>query len=172
MVLAAGVVEALVLDIHARHVAHLPIACGHLLDKLAVHAVEVDVAVAVALAGDEHLLLGLLASAHGDELPGVGHLDVGLVLLVIQHLDFVRCLSVHAQDLHVALQTVHAHECQRVGVGPLEAGDVFPRAVGAGFGRQRGHEEALLVLHVVDAQLHPAVVLAGLGVLVLVILWV
>ena len=174
--LAAGVVEALVLHVDAGHVADLPVAAGHLLHQLALHVVEVDVAVAVALASDEHLLLGLLAHAHSDELPGVGHVDIGVVLLVVEGgVGLTAVLvCVDGQYLHVVLQAVHAHEGQRVGIGPLEAGQVFPFTT-----RRCPHRVlfpgqlgilCLSALQLVDAQAHLAVIFAGLGVLVAVVL--
>ena len=111
-VFAAGVVEALVLDIDAGDIANLIVAAGYLLDELAIHSVEVDVAVAVFFACDEHLLLGFLAFAHGDELPCVGHLDVGVALLVVYGGVGLGTIlvSIDCQNLHVVLQTVHAHK--------------------------------------------------------------
>ena len=171
-VLAAGVVEALVLDIDAGDVAHLIVAAGYLLDELAIHSVEVDVAVAVFFACDEHLLLGFLAFANGDELPSVGHIDVCVALLFVHDVDAVVLLSdIVCDDLHVVLQTVHTHHGQHFRVvGPLETRDVFPLVKQLCVEQDRGIEKAFTFLYIIHFHHHPRVILAGLGVFVFVIL--
>ena len=73
----------------------------------------------------------------------------------------------------MVLQTVHTHHGQHFRVvGPLETRDVFPLVKQLCVEQDRGIEKAFTFLYIIHFHHHPRVILAGLGVLILVVLGV
>ena len=148
------VVDEAVFLIDGADVDNIVGARGDLVDEAAGEVVHVDVVVAVALGGEEHVL------AVGEEGPGAGHLDIGLVLLGVKGTN-LAIAGIGKKEFHLVLQAVHAHECEDVGIaGPLNAGHVLiVLAADIELGGFGGFE-------VVDKDIDYGVVFASLGVFV------
>ena len=155
--LVAAEIDFLVFLVDTADIDNIVVASSDLTNQLAVHTIEVNMVVAVTLACDEERL------AIGQEAPSVGHLDVGLVLFGVERTNLAR-RGVGSQQLHTVLQTVHTHKSQNVGIfGPLHTRQVLVVLAT----RFQTHGRA--VLEAVYVDINHRVVLAGLGILVVVI---
>ena len=140
--------------VHAIDVGHVVVALLHLSQQLAVHVVEIEVHVAVAVARQQDGLLTHDAVLHHLFLHKLRHALLDELLALAGE-------RIHRVEAHVVLMAIHGVYYQAVGIGRcLDA-----RIVAVGIHRHI-ERHRLAVLQVVAPEAHLRVVLPRLRVLV------
>ena len=157
-VLTAGVVYTLVGFVDATDINDIVFTRSNLSFQFTIHAVEIDMVVAILLASDNKRL------AIGEEFPCFGNLDISVVCLGIERFKDT-CRGVGKEQFHAVLQTVHTHKRKNLGIlGPLHAWQVLVVLA------TRIEADGIAVGEIVDIDVDNGVILTSLGIFIVVIL--